>query len=150
MLQVSSPRVVYLAKMLIATGTPLQIKGQPPIPEAEIIRDPITERTIYECIASPEPADISTIVDKLLATSDVVSCLSLINSLKQNKGLALADIISSVAEELTKLDVPAATLIVWLDGLAEVEWRLAGGGSDAVQTGAVVGVIRQGVELMAK
>ena len=47
-----------------------------------------------------------------------------------------------------KLDVPAQTMISWLDGLAEVEYRLAGGGSEMVQTGAVVGVVRGGVELM--
>lgn len=112
------------------------------------MRDRITATTVYACIASPEPADISLIVDTLLKTSDVTSCLSLINSLKSNKGLALADIISSIADELVKLDVPASSMITWLDGLAEVEYRLSGGGSESVQTGAVVGVVRQGVELM--
>lgn len=46
-----------------------------------------------------------------------------------------------------ELAVPESTKITWLDGLAEVEHRLAGGGSEMVQTGAVVGVVRQGVEL---
>lgn len=72
----------------------------------------------------------------------------MINTLKSNKGLALADIIAAIADELVKLDVPAQSMILWLDGLAEVEYRLAGGGSEMVQTGAVVGVVRQGVELM--
>jgi replication factor C subunit 3/5 len=83
----------------------------------------------------------------LLKTSDVTSCLSLINSLKANKGLALADIIASIADDLVKLDVPAQAMITWLDGLAEVEYRLSGGGSEGVQTGGVVGGVRQGVEL---
>ena len=74
--------------------------------------------------------------------------MSLINTLKSNKGLALADIIAAIADELAKLDVPAQTMVVWLDGLAEVEYRLSGGGSEMVQTGAVVGVVREGVELM--
>lgn len=39
-------------------------------------------------------------------------------------------------------------MITWLDGLAEVEYRLSGGGGEVVQTGAVVGVVRNGVELM--
>lgn len=60
----------------------------------------------------------------------------------------MADIIAAIADELVKLDVPAQTMVMWLDGLAEVEYRLAGGGSEMVQTGAVVGVVRQGVELM--
>lgn len=46
------------------------------------------------------------------------------------------------------MDVKSEVLITWLDGLAEVEYRLSGGGGEVVQTGAVVGVVREGVELM--
>lgn len=108
----------------------------------------ITETTIYECIASPHPEDIAKILNTLLKTSDVVSCLQKINTLKSLQGLALADIITALSEELTKLDVPTNVMITWLDGLAEVEYRLSGGGGEVVQTGAVVGVVRNGVELM--
>ena len=38
-------------------------------------------------------------------------------------------------------------MIHWLSGLADIEHRVAGGGAEGVQTGAVVGVIRNGVEL---
>lgn len=47
-----------------------------------------------------------------------------------------------------KLDVKPQVMISWLDGLAEVEYRLSGGGGEVVQTGALVGVVRSGVELM--
>jgi replication factor C subunit 3/5 len=53
-----------------------------------------------------------------------------------------------VSEELSKLDVKAEVMVTWLSGLAEVEYRLSGGGGEVVQTGAVVGVVRSGVELM--
>jgi replication factor C subunit 3/5 len=129
-------------------GTPLHIKGTPKIAEKDVVRDLITETTIYECIASPHPEDISKILNTLLKTTDVTSCLQMINSLKANQGLALADIITALSEELMKLDVPAPVMITWLDGLAEVEYRLSGGGGETVQTGAVVGVVRSGVELM--
>jgi len=72
----------------------------------------------------------------------------MINAIKSTQGLALADIITALGEELTKLDVPAPVMITWLQGLAEVEYRLSGGGNEVIQTGAVVGVVRQGVELM--
>ena len=62
--------------------------------------------------------------------------------------MALADIITSLADELAKLDVKPEVMIAWLDGLAEVEYRLSGGGGEVVQTGAMVGVVRGGVELM--
>ncbi|KFX99539.1 hypothetical protein V490_01759, partial [Pseudogymnoascus sp. VKM F-3557] len=121
-------RALNVLQACHASSTPLHIKGQPIPKESDIIRDKITTTTIYECIASPEPADISLIVDTLLKTSDVSSCLSLLNTLKANKGLALADIIASIAEELTKLETPAQTMVTWMDGLAEVEYRLSGGG----------------------
>jgi replication factor C subunit 3/5 len=70
------------------------------------------------------------------------------NALKASQGLALADIITAISEELVKLDVPAPVMISWMDGLAEVEYRLSGGGGEVVQTGAVVGVVRGGAELM--
>lgn len=66
------------------------------------------------------------------------------------QGLALADVITALADELTKLDVKPEVMITWLAGLAEIEHRVAGGGSEVLQTGAVVGVVRNGVELMGK
>ena len=86
----------------------------------------------------------------LLNTSDVTSCLNTINALKVTRGLALADIITSLSEELAKLEVRPEVMISWLDGLADIEYRVAGGGSETVQTGAVVGVVRGGVELMGR
>ncbi|KAH8697800.1 putative DNA replication factor C subunit Rfc3 [Talaromyces proteolyticus] len=118
-------------------------KDQPP-PEHELV----TEETIYNCIAAPHPSDIRQIMTTLLSTSDVTSCLNTINTLKSNKGLALADILSALSEQLQTLEVPAQTRISWLEGLAEIEWRLSGGGSEVVQTGGLVGVVRNGCELM--
>ncbi|KAH8820675.1 P-loop containing nucleoside triphosphate hydrolase protein [Xylogone sp. PMI_703] len=143
-------RALNVLQACHASSTPIHLKGQPKIAEKDIVRDLITETTIYECIASPHPGDIKTILNTLLKTTDVTSCLQMINSLKASQGLALADIITALSEELMKLDVPAPVAITWLDGLAEVEYRLSSGGSEAVQTGAVVGVVRNGAELMGK
>ena len=134
--------------LISRVGTPLHLKGTPKPLEKDIKRDLKTETTIYECIASPHPEDITKIMNTLIKTPDVTSCLHMINALKASQGLALADIITALSEELTKLDVPATVMITWLEGLAEVEYRLSGGGGEAVQTGAVVGVVRNGAELM--
>lgn len=131
-------------------GMPLQAPGAPQIAEAgEMERDTITTETIYNCIAAPPPDAIREITSTLLSTSDVASCLGTVNALKTARGLALADIVTALAEELAKLEVKAEVMISWLDGLAEVEHRLAAGGSESVQTGAVVGVVRGGVELLS-
>ena len=143
-------RALNVLQACHASSTPLQPPGQPRPDPATIQRDTITESTIYDCIASPHPADITIIRDTLLTTTDVTSCLQTINQLKADRGLALADIITTLAEELEKLDVPLQTRIVWLEGLSEVEYRLSGGGSESIQTGAVVGVVRNGAELLAK
>ncbi|KAK2877845.1 hypothetical protein FQN49_001138 [Arthroderma sp. PD_2] len=112
-------------------------------------RETITEETIYTCIAAPHPADVKTILETLLSTSDVTSCLNTVQMLKSNKGLALADIITAMATELQKLEVPPQVRVSWIEGLADVEWRLSGGGSETIQTGGMIGVIRTGCELMA-
>lgn len=130
--------------MPVVNGGKKDEAAQPPPEE----REEITPATIYDCIASPHPEDIATIRDTLLSTPDVASCLSTIATLKAQRGLALADVLQSLAEELAELEVPAQTRVRWLEGLAEVEYRLAGGGSEVLQVGGLVGVVREGVELM--
>lgn len=62
----------------------------------------------------------------------------------------MADILTALGEQLQKLEVPAQTRVTWLEGLAEVEWRLSGGGSETLQTGGLVGVVRNGCELIGE
>jgi replication factor C subunit 3/5 len=143
-------RALNVLQACHASSTPLQPPGQPPPDPKTIQRDTITESTIYDCIAAPHPADIKTISETLLTTTDITSCLQTINLLKAAKGLALADILTALAEELGKLDVPVQTRVMWLEGLSEVEYRLSGGGSETVQTGGLVGVVRGGAELVTK
>ncbi|KAJ5716671.1 hypothetical protein N7493_008582 [Penicillium malachiteum] len=139
-------RALNVLQACYASSKPLPLRDAPdtPLPEPETI----TNATIYDCIAAPHPSDIEEIMSTLLTTSDVTSCLNTINTLKSTKGLALADILAALADQLQKLEVPAQTRITWLEGLAEIEWRLSGGGSEAVQTGGLVGVMRSGCELM--
>ncbi|KAJ9160793.1 p-loop containing nucleoside triphosphate hydrolase protein [Coniochaeta hoffmannii] len=141
-------RALNVLQACHASSTPFQPRDAPKIPEKDIVREMITTETIYNCIAAPPPDAIKRILDTLLSTSDVTSCLATINTLKVAQGLALADIITALSEEVAKLQVKPEVMISWLDGLANIEHRVAGGGSEAVQTGAMVGVIRNGVELM--
>lgn len=140
-------RALNVLQACYASSIPLPMKNAPkdqPRPESELI----TNETIYDCVAAPHPSDIQEIMTTLLATSDVTSCLNTVNTLKSNKGLALADILAALGEQLQQLEVPAQTRVTWLEGLAEIEFRLAGGGSEAMQTGGLVGVVRNGCELM--
>ncbi|KAM0348086.1 hypothetical protein ACHAPU_004589 [Fusarium lateritium] len=143
-------RALNVLQACHASSTPLREKNAPKVPESEIQRENITTETIYNCIAAPPPDAITEIVSTLLKTSDVTSCLTTINALKVSRGLALADIITALSEELVKLEVSPEVMITWLDGLANIEHRVAGGSSESIQTGAVVGVVRSGVELMSR
>ncbi|KAK4212152.1 P-loop containing nucleoside triphosphate hydrolase protein [Rhypophila decipiens] len=141
-------RALNVLQACHASSTPLQAPGAPKIEEKDVVRETITTQTIYNCVAAPPPDAIKKILNTLLSTSDVTSCLSTINTLKVAQGLALADIITALSEEIVKLEVKPQVMISWLDTLADIEHRVASGGSEAIQTGAVVGAIRNGVELM--
>lgn len=143
-------RALNVLQACHASSTPLQPPGKPALDPKTLERDLIDQTTIYDCIAAPHPADINQILQDLISTSDITSCLRSINAIKAMKGLALADILTALSEELVKKDVPAQAMVTWMEGLAEVEYRLSGGGSEAIQTGATVGVVRTGVELLDK
>ncbi|KAK5722585.1 Subunit of heteropentameric Replication factor C (RF-C) [Elasticomyces elasticus] len=143
-------RALNVLQACHASSTPLNIPGEPIQEAKDIKRDLITLETIYDCIAAPHPADIQNITQTLLTTANVGSCLSTINTLKRTKGLALADILTALGEQLAEVEVPAQTRVAWLEGLAEIEYRLSGGGSESVQTGGLVGVVRNGVGMMER
>ncbi|GAP88656.1 putative replication factor C subunit 3 [Rosellinia necatrix] len=141
-------RALNVLQACHASSTPMQPRDAPKIPEEDIVRETITMETIYNCIAAPPPDAITKIVNSLLTTTDVTTCLSTINTLKVSHGLALADIITALSEQLVTMEVKPEVMVRWLDGLAEIEYRVSGGASETIQTGAVVGVVREGCELM--
>ncbi|CAK7272207.1 Subunit of heteropentameric Replication factor C (RF-C) [Sporothrix epigloea] len=144
-------RALNVLQACHASSMPLPEKGAP-APKASdpaVAREMITTETIYNCIAAPPPGAIREILQTLLTTTDVASCLNTINSLKVARGLALADIITALSEEIVKMEVSAKVMVAWLTGLADIEHRVASGGGEMVQTGALVGVIRSGCEMMS-
>lgn len=143
-------RALNVLQACHASSTPLHVPGEKVKEAKDIQRDLITQETIYDCIAAPHPGDIRAITKTLLETKNVGSCMSTINTLKKTKGLALADILTAMCEELAEVDAPPQTRVAWMEGLADIEYRLSGGGSESIQTGGLVGVVRNGVGLMEK
>ena len=143
-------RALNVLQACHAGSRPLPTRGQAPIKDSEIKYELITNNTIYNCIAAPHPEDIRLIMTTMLSTPDLTECLRTINAIKSSRGLALADILTALAEELQNLEVSAATRVTWLKGLGEIEYRLAGGGSESMQTGGMIGVVRTGCELMER
>lgn len=141
-------RALNVLQACHASSTPLQTPGKPVPDPSTIVRDQITQTTIYDCIAAPHPSDIKYIIETLLSKNDMTECLRTVNNLKIMKGLALADILTAISEELVSNEVPPQVMVTWMAGLADIEYRLSGGGSEAIQTGAAIGVVRTGVELL--
>lgn len=138
-------RALNVLQACHASSAPLPEPGQAP---ESVERETITEGGIYDCIAAPRPEDVRAIRDALLRAGDFAACLRTVAALKAAKGLALADILTALAEELRRLDVGAAARAAWLEGLSEIEYRLSAGASETIQTGAMVGAVRNGVELI--
>ncbi|KAI5364951.1 Putative AAA+ ATPase domain, ATPase, AAA-type, core, replication factor C [Septoria linicola] len=140
-------RALNVIQACHASSTPLHVPGEPVKEDKDVERDLITQETIYDCIAAPHPADIKTIRDTLLHTNNVGSCMNTINTLKKAKGLALADILTALGEQLSEVEAPAQTRVAWMEGLADIEYRLSGGGSESIQTGGLIGIVRTGVTI---
>ena len=141
-------RALNVLQACHAGSRPLPMRGQPKVKDEDVKYELITDATIYNCIAAPNPEDIRLIMATLLSTADLTSCLNSINAIKQSRGMALADILTGLSEELNNLDVSTQTRVSWLEGLAEIEYRLASGGSENIQTGGMIGCVRTGVDLM--
>ncbi|KAF8455457.1 P-loop containing nucleoside triphosphate hydrolase protein [Kalaharituber pfeilii] len=139
-------RTLNVLQACFASSTPLDEKGFS-IPDGP--KDVITEEAIYECIAAPQPADIQAILQSLLG-DDIGTALRTMEQIRKAKGLALEDVLAEISNELGRLEVAPEVRVKWLEGLAEVEWRLGSGGAETIQAGAVVGTVRAGVELMEK
>ncbi|KAL8630093.1 hypothetical protein Q9189_004229, partial [Teloschistes chrysophthalmus] len=93
-------RALNVLQACHASSTPLHPKPHPnhhaPPTSPPPSHTTITNTTIHDCIASPHPSDIALIQSTLLSNPDITSCLNTINTLKANRGLALADILTAL------------------------------------------------------
>lgn len=108
----------------------------------------ISESMVYDCVGSPQPADIKSILDIILK-DDWTTALKSVSQIKQEKGLALADILTAVTAELNGLSLNSGAKKALLEGLSEIEWRLSAGGNERIQTSGMIGAIKSAMKLQA-
>jgi replication factor C subunit 3/5 len=106
----------------------------------------ITPDALYANTGDPHPSDVEDLFETLL-TRDFAECALKINCLKKEKGIALNDLISGLTNLVTL--TPAARMsadakIYLYQELANSEHRIALGGSDNVNTAALVGAFALG------
>jgi len=99
----------------------------------------IDETSVYLTSGAPLPSDIDTILDLLMNHNFQTACEQII-TMCTTKGYALADVLSELTSKLTCLDLDSVPLALLLDGMSDVEHRLAFGTDEKLQTASLVGV----------
>lgn len=107
----------------------------------------VDETAVYLTSGSPLPNDMDDILRSLLNSSFAESSRH-ITTLCATKGYALADVLERLTVKLSGLALDAAPLAKLLDGMSQVEYRLAGGTDEKIQTAALVGVFVETRQLL--
>lgn len=111
----------------------------------------VNEMTVYNTSGAPLPEDIKTILD-LLMNQTFQTAYEETMKMCSSKGYALVDILQDLTFGVAALNLQGEALASLLDGMSNVEHRLAFGTSEKIQTAALVGVFvmtRQQMELKA-
>ena len=99
----------------------------------------IAEVNVYLTSGAPLPSDINTILSHLL-NSPFIKAYNSISNLCTLKGYALMDVIKDITVIITAMDLPSGVMAMILDGMSNVEYHLAFGTDERIQTSALVGV----------
>ncbi|KAK9460668.1 P-loop containing nucleoside triphosphate hydrolase protein [Lipomyces oligophaga] len=106
----------------------------------------ISENDIYECVGNPKPSNVRSILDSMLS-DEWGTAVRTVRNIKVSNGLALADILQAVFEELESIELLPNARARTIAGLADIEYRLSSGGSETIQTSAMIGVVKSCVDL---
>ncbi|KAI7864488.1 P-loop containing nucleoside triphosphate hydrolase protein [Spinellus fusiger] len=106
--------------------------------------DTVDKDAIYNCTGHPHPEDIASMIEALLL-DDYTTAHKRISTLKRDKGLALHDILLEIYSNLNSVELPPLTRMSLLESLAEIEYRLGEGASEAVQLVALLGAFKLAV-----
>lgn len=107
----------------------------------------VNETNVYSTSGAPLPADISKILQWLL-NDTMGNAFTNISQMCAEKGYALCDILQELAAKLMTLKLDAAPLAKLLNGMSNVEHRLASGTDEKIQTASLVGVFVETRQLL--
>lgn len=99
---------------------------------------PITADSVYANTGAPYPGDIRD-TWQWLAEDDFQTCSRKIRALKNDKGLALSDIVTELLPFVTRSDLSSKAKIYLYQQLADMEYRMAGGSSEKLNLAALIG-----------
>jgi len=99
----------------------------------------VNESTVYHTSGAPLPDDITAILSYLM-NADFEKAYTEVTKICQTEGYALVDVLADLTFCITALDLNGDTMAMLLDGMSNVEHRLAFGTDEKIQTAALVGV----------
>lgn len=104
-------------------------------------KDGVDENDIYSNTGAPHPSDINAIWH-WLKDNDLQTAYSKLQSLKTSKGLALNDILVELLTHIRKFEMAPKAKMYLYEQMADIEHRLAVGGSEKLNTLALIGCCR--------
>ncbi|KAL2916394.1 Subunit of heteropentameric Replication factor C (RF-C) [Polyrhizophydium stewartii] len=111
--------------------------------------DEANEANIYACTGAPMPADVDQMIAWLF-NLDFTSALKSLKMLKNEKGLALVDLLTELTAAISSMDMPRASRIFLLDKLAEIEYNISSGANEDIQLAATTAAFRLSVDIAEK
>lgn len=109
--------------------------------------DKVDEKSVYLTSGAPLPEDIDTILD-LLMNQTFQTASEKILGMCTSKGYALVDVLADLTLKLVCMDMDSVPLGLLLDGMSNVEHRLAFGTDEKLQAASLVGVFVKTRELI--
>jgi len=99
----------------------------------------VDETSVYLTSGAPLPNDIDAILNVLMNATFQEGAQE-ITQICTIKGYALADVLSELTAKLICLEMDSPALAMLLDGMSNVEHRLAFGTDEKIQIASLVGV----------
>jgi replication factor C subunit 3/5 len=106
----------------------------------------VDETSVYLTSGAPLPRDMATILDILMNQPFTTAYKSIVELCTTN-GYALVDVLQDLTVMVSALELPNDVMARLLDGMSNVEYRLAIGTDEKIQTASLVGVFVQTREL---
>ena len=107
----------------------------------------VNEHSVYMTSGAPLPKDVVMTLDWLMNLEFKEAYEKLVQ-ICSTKGYALTDILTDLGTALLGVELPPAVLAVLLDGMSDVEHRLAFGTIEKLQAASLVGVFIQARHIM--
>jgi replication factor C subunit 3/5 len=107
----------------------------------------VDERNVYLTSGAPLPSDVKMVMEWLL-NDNFKEAYEKLTGMGAIKGYALTDVLTDLTTIVMGMDFPPGVLAVLLDGMSDVEHRLAFGTDEKLQAASLVGVFVKARHLM--